>query len=297
MAGLGLSVLLLDVTQTASGADLAREFGLKKVGGRPALGKYLSQVWDRRHFAISLARGKAYTQNQGGYLGQLWILLTPLLWAALYFSVFGLLIPVVHRGIDNFATFLVTGLFIIRFMSGAMTHAATSIEKNNNLIASLQFPRALIPISSAMADFLTLLPAIVVLLAVALITGEPVRWQILLLAPAVVLAYVFATGLAFFSARVVAEVSDLQNLTPFINRSLFYVSGVFFSIDRYGHGWFGTTMKHQPFAVYLELGRGSLLHRFPVDPVMWGWGVFWAVITCGLGFVYFWRAEAKYGRG
>jgi teichoic acid transport system permease protein len=291
-----LSVLLLIVTNPAHGAALAYEYGLKKVGGRPRLGKYLTQVWDRRHFAISLARGKAYSRNQGNYLGQLWAVLTPLLWAALYFSVFGLLLTI-NRGIDNFATFLVTGLFLIRFMSGAMTHAASSIEKNSNLISSLQFPRALIPISSAMADFLTLLPSIAVLLVIALITGEPIRWQILLLAPAVVLAYVFATGLAFFSARLVAEVSDLQNLTPFINRLLFYVSGVLFSIDRYGNGWFGTSMKHQPFAVYLELGRGSLLHTFPVDPVMWVWGVFWAVATCGLGFIYFWRAEAKYGRG
>jgi teichoic acid transport system permease protein len=113
----------------------------------------------------------------------------------------------------------------------------------------------------------------------------------------VILAYVFATGLAFFSARLVAEVSDLANLMPFVNRSLFYVSGVFFSIDRYGDGWFGTTMQHQPFAVYLELGRSALLQEFPVNPMTWVWAVFWAVVTCALGFIYFWRAEAKYGRG
>jgi teichoic acid transport system permease protein len=284
------------VTNPASAAELARELGLKKVGGRPPLGKYLTQIWERRHFAISLARGKAYTQNQGGYLGQLWAILTPLLWAALYFCVFGLLLKV-NRNIEHFAVFLVTGLFIIRFISSSMVHASTSIEKNTNLIASLQFPRALIPISSAMADFLQLLPAIVVLLSVALINGEPIRWQMILLIPAVLLAYTFATGLALIAARLVSEVSDLSNLIPFVNRMLFYVSGVFFSIDRYGQGWFGTTMKHQPFAVYLELGRSALLQEFPVDPLMWLWGLMWAAVTCGLGFIYFWRAEAKYGRG
>jgi len=34
-----------------------------------------------------------------------------------------------------------------------------------------------------------------------------------------------------------------------------------------------------------------------VDPTKWLWAVFWAVATVGVGFVYFWRAEAKYGRG
>ena len=106
-----------------------------------------------------------------------------------------------------------------------------------------------------------------------------------------------AAGLALIAARLVSEISDLSNLIPFINRLLFYVSGVFFSIDRYGAGWFGTTMKHQPFAIYLELGRSALLQEFPVVAITWVWGVFWAVLACGLGFIYFWRAEAKYGRG
>jgi teichoic acid transport system permease protein len=303
----GLSVLLLVVTSQGrhssenegnplSGAALAHEHGLKKIGGRPALSQYVTQIWERRHFAFSLARGKAYSSNQGGYLGQLWLILTPLMWAALYFMVFGMLLRV-DRGIENFAAFLVTGLFLMRFMSGAMTHAATSIEKNKTLIGSLQFPRALIPISSALADLLELLPAIVVLFTVALINGEPVRFHMLLLAPTVVLASVFATGLALFSARLVSEVKDLANLMPFVNRVLFYGSGVLFSIERYGHGWFGTAMEHQPFAIYLELGRSALLEEIPVEPMKWVWGLFWAALTVSLGFIYFWRAEAKYGRG
>ena len=307
MAEPRLSVLLLVVTSRGrhssenegnpfSGAALAHEHGLKKVGGRPPLPKYVAQIWGRRHFAFSLARGKAYSQNQGGYLGQLWMILTPLLWAALYFMIFGLLLPV-NRDIDNFAAFLVTGLFLMRFMSGAMTHASTSIDRNKTLIGSLQFPRALIPISSALADLLELLPALVVLFAVALINDEPIRWQMLLLAPTVLLAYVFATGLALASARLVSEVKDLANLMPFVNRTLFYGSGVLFSIERYGTGWFGTAMEHQPFAIFLELGRSALLEEIPVEPIKWVWGLFWAAITVVLGFIYFWRAEAKYGRG
>jgi len=297
-AGRGrLSVLLLDVTLPASGAALAREYGLKKVGGRPPLGKYLAQIWERRYFAINLAQGKAYARNQGSYLGQLWAVLTPLLWAVLYYCIFAIVLPRVSADIDNFAAFLVIGLFIIRFLSGALSGGAGSIEKNSTLIASLQFPRALIPISTSLADLLTFLPSLVVLMGVALFTGEPIRWQMLLLAPTVVLAYVFATGVACISARLVSQVSDLKQLIPFINRALFYTSGVFFSVARYGDGWFGTAMTYQPFAVYLDLGRSALIAQYQVNPVMWAWALFWAVATCGVGFVYFWRAEASYGRG
>ncbi|CUR58970.1 putative ABC-type polysaccharide/polyol phosphate export system, permease component [metagenome] len=290
-------VVLLDVTLPASGADLAREFSLTKVGGRPPLGTYLRQIWDRRHFARNLARAKAYTQNQGGYLGQAWVILTPVLWAVLYYFVFGVLLKRVSDDIHDYATFLVVGIFTIRYLSGTLSHAARSLERSNNLITSLQFPRALIPIASALSDLYQFLPAVGVLFGVALANGEPVRPHLLLFVPAMVLCFGFATGISFFASRLVAMVSDLGELIPFFNRALFYTSGVFFSLDRYGEGWVGAVMKHQPFAIYLELNRSALVEEIPIEASTWLWGAFWAVLTLGTGFVFFWRAEARYGRG
>ena len=291
-----VSVLLLDVTPPVSGAALAREHGLRKVGGRPPLGRYLRQIWARRHFAIDMAKGKSYVRNQGGYLGQLWAIITPLLWAVLYFTIFGVLLPV-NQSIVHFAAFLTVGLFLIRFLCGALVNAAGSIEKNGSLIASLQFPRALIPISSAISDLITFLPSLVVLFAVALVEGEDPRWQMLLLVPTVALGFLFAVGLSCITARLVSDLTDLGQLIPFVNRAIFYTSGVFFSIEQYLDGWIGWVMQHQPFAVYLAMGRSSLLEQFPPEGEIWAWGAGWAVVTCAVGFVYFWRAEAKYGRG
>jgi teichoic acid transport system permease protein len=291
---------LLDVTDTVAlpnaPAQVARQLGLRKVGGRPPLGNYAKQIWQRRHFAFSLARGRAYSRNQGGYLGQLWIVLTPVLWAVLYFAIFGLLLDV-SKGIANFATYLVCGLFLFRFIASAMNKSANSIEQNTNLITSLQFPRALIPLSYATAELLQLIPALVILLGVALVDGEPLRLHILLLVPAVVLAYLFACGLAMISARLVAEINDLGNLIPFVNRALMYTSGVFFSVERYGEGTLGTIMTHQPFAVFLHLGRSSLMESVAVSPRLWLWAIGGAVGVFAIGLVFFWRAEAKYGRG
>jgi len=278
------------------GGDLAERYGLRKVGGRPTLRVYIRQVWERRHFAIAFARAKAYSGNQGSYLGQLWAILTPLLWAALYFLVFGMLLKT-DRGIDNFAAFLVTGLFVIRFINGCMNGSAGSIDKSHNLISSLQFPRILIPMAYAGSAFINLVPALVVLFGIGLVTGEPIRWQMLLIVPTVLMAFVFATGLAFFSARLVDEVADLNNIIPFTNRAIMYSSGVFFDLSRYGDGTAHTIMSHQPWAIFIELARVAVLGGYTVEPDIWLWALGWAVVTFATGFIFFWRAEAKYGRG
>ena len=278
-------------------AVLAARHGLSRTGARPPLRVYLRSLWQRRHFALTLARSKAYARNQHSYLGQLWAVLTPLLWAGVYLFVFGLLLDT-SRGVDNFAGFLVIGVFLFRFSSSAITAGGGSITRNESLITSLPFPRALLPAAVVLAELLALVPALLVLLVIVPLTGEPVTWRWLLLPAAISLQGVFGTGVAFVAARLVAQVRDVANVIPFVIRALMYVSGVFFSLSHYaGSGRLGQALGHQPVAVYLQLGRSCLLHDAPVSASTWLWGLGWAALALVVGFVWFWRGEERYGRG
>jgi teichoic acid transport system permease protein len=283
------------VETTQDAAQLAAQHGLTKIGGRPRLSAYLKDLWKRRHFALKLGTSRAYARNQDSFLGQLWAVLTPLMWAGVYLFVFGVLLKT-DRGVDNFAGFLVIGVFLFRFTASSISAGAKAITGNNSLISSLQFPRALLPIAVVVAEFVALLPELVVLAALVLVTGEPVRVEWLLLLVAVGLQLLFSLGIAFVVARAVAEIRDVGNLIPFVIRALMYVSGVFFSIDHYASGTLGQILAHNPVAVYLELGRASLLDGHSVAPDIWAWGAGFAVVSLVGGFLYFWHGEEKYGR-
>ena len=41
----------------------------------------------------------------------------------------------------------------------------------------------------------------------------------------------------------------------------------------------------------------SYCHPVVSQPALWGYAVGWAVLTVVVGFVFFWRAETRYGRG
>jgi teichoic acid transport system permease protein len=278
-------------------AALAAESGLQKVGGRPPLTLYIKQIWERRHFTIEMARGMTTGSNEGTRLTVLWELITPILWAGLYLFIFGVLVKT-NRGTQNFVGFLVTGLFIFRFVAGCLTLGARSIKKQQGLITSLQFPRALVPMAAATAELFSLIPALFVLFVLALMSHEPIRWQMLLFIPAIALMFVFTLGISMISARIVADVPDLVNVLPFVTRFMMYVSGVFFSIDHFvGKGTLGQVLSYQPLAVYIELARSALLTEISVKTSTWAWAFGWAVLVFCIGFVFFWRAEAKYGRG
>jgi len=279
-------------------AALAEQYGLRKVGTRPSLPRYVSQLWDRRHFILTLARAKAFSSSQNNFLGQLWLVLTPLLIAVVYMVVFGFILQT-DRGAENFVAFLTTGLFLFMFSASTLTAGGKAISGQIGLVRGLHFPRAVLPIAIAMAEFVKVLPVLVVLFIIVFATGEPLTVRWLLLPVVVFFQYIFNTGCAFIAARLVVEARDVQNLIPLIVRFLRYTSGVFFNIAAYTSGVFGLILEYNPFAVYLSLARICLLESYAQDfnkPELWVAGGVWAVIGLVIGFVVFWQAEERYGR-
>ena len=290
--------------RAGEGAALADELGLQQIGVRPPLRRSLQALGARRQFTWTMATSHARARNFNNYLGQLWNILNPLLWSAVYFLAFGILLGA-RGGMDTqtYVAFLVTGVFMFRFISSAMMVGAKSISGNISLVRSLHFPRAVLPISSVLTEVVVLLPALVVLCLIVLVTGQGPSWAWLLFPLATLLIWMFSTGLALIIARLVADVRDLSNLLPFITRLLLYTSGVFYSIERFkdsfydnGIGWLYPVAENQPVAVYLTLARSTLMDDMSSDGRVWLLGTGYAVLFLICGFLFFWRAEERYGR-
>ncbi len=284
---------------------LAAAHGLREMGVRPPLRDYVRQTWRRRTFISTLATSKAYARNQNTYLGQIWALLNPVLNATVYVVIFGLVIGT-RAGIENVIAFIVVGTFTFRFFEQSVNAGAKAIAGNMNLLRSMQFPRAVLPVSGVLSELATLVPAIAVMCVISVLSGlvpgfapVPITWRWLLLVPAVALLWLFNTGCAFLMARWVAITPDLQNVIPFAMRFLMYGSGVLFSIDHYvSDPALAAVLGYQPVAVYLYLVRSAVLSEpsIPLDAGYWAWGAGWALAFLLVGFFAFWRGEERYGR-
>ena len=276
-------------------SELARQHGLEKVGERPGLISYIRSMWAHRGFLWTMSTAKSYSQYQNNYLGQLWTILSPLTLAAVYYVVFYLILET-DRGVDNFVAFLTIGIFIFLSIASTLSAGATSILNNINVVRSLQFPRAVLPISVSVSEIINLLPAIAVMYIIVLATGEPVTWSWLLIPAVLALILIFTAGACMIAARIVVAARDLRNLIPMVVRVLRYGSGVFFSVQAYTGGVIGLILEYQPVALYLNLARACLMEETQMTPLMWLIGAAWSVLFFVVGFIVFWSAEHQYGR-
>ncbi|RKN35439.1 ABC transporter permease [Micromonospora musae] len=283
-------------------AQLAARYGLRVAGERPSLADYSRRLWHYRHFIAAYANAKLVASYSNARLGQLWQVLTPLTNAAVYFLIFGIVLK--QNSIPNFIAYLCTGLFIFNFTQTAAQNGTQAISGNLGLIRALHFPRACLPLAITVTQFQQLLGSLVVLLAIVLVTGEPITLAWLILVPAVLLQTIFNAGLTMAVARMGAKVSDLRQVMPFVMRAWMYGSGVLYSVVLFEEslpGWATKLVEFNPMLVYIELARVALLEEAPVLnsslPQLWLVATGWAIVMGVGGYLYFWRGEQEYGRG
>lgn len=288
-----------ELTQT----QLAARYGLSFAGDRPRLTAYMRQLWSYRHFVSAYATAKLVASFSTARLGRVWQVLTPLTNAAVYFFIFGIILGT-RDGINNFIAYLCVGLFVFNFTSSTASGGVQAISGNLGLVRALHFPRGCLPLAVMLTQLQHLITAMVVLVGIVIVTGEPITLEWLLVIPAVALQSIFNAGLAMGMARVGAKVTDLKQLMPFILRTWMYGSGVLYSVDRFAenlpHPVLVDIVHANPLLVYIELVRHALLEGSPLSspaPQLWIMAVAWAVVIGTAGFIYFWRGEMEYGRG
>jgi len=319
--------------------DLALRNGLKQTAVRPPLRGYAAELWQRRYFISGFATARNIAMYTEARLGQLWQVLTPLLNAGVYYLIFGVLLST-SRGVPDYISFLVTGIFVFNFTQRAFITSSQVIRETLPLIRALYFPRACLPLGYVLIELQQLILSFAVLFVIISIAGEPPTPYWLLIFPILALQSIFNVGAGLILARWGAGFDDVSQLLPFIVRTWLYVSGVLFSLQSLSlkkplvdHPTIAYLLQINPAAVYITLVRYALLEKYrnampgaqpfnaakctlyhvapghyptysaychpnlPGIPALWIYGAGWAVVTLVAGFLFFWRAEARYGRG
>jgi teichoic acid transport system permease protein len=194
--------------------------------GLPPLGLYVRQAWARRQFAIELARTNLRSQHFNTALGQLWLIVNPLLLGLVYF----ILVDIVRSGSrgPEFLAHLLLGLFAYRLVSMSVKQGAKSVVGGGRLILNTAFPRSLLPLSSTLVALMRFLPMLAIYAVMHAVAGLPVGPHLIWVVPIFVFLLVFSAGVAMLAAVAQVYFRDLGNLLPYFLRIWLYLSPVLY---------------------------------------------------------------------
>jgi teichoic acid transport system permease protein len=259
--------------------------------GLPPLGPYVRALWQRRQFAWALARTNLREQHFNTVLGQLWLIVNPLLLAFVYF----LLVEIVRsgsRGIE-FLAHLMLALFAFRLVSRSVTQGARSIVGGGRLILNSAFPRMVLPLTSVLASVITFLPTLAVYAVVHGIAGLPVGPHLLWALPILAVMTVFAAGAAMIVATAQVYFRDLANFLPYATRIWLYTSPILYYADEIPSRLKPILAINPLYPMLASLSDVVDKGQMPSAAYL-GWALAWAVGTFVVGALFFVSREREF---
>lgn len=271
---------------------------LKPLLLKPSLSGYAQQLAERRHFIFEDAKDKAFRTTRDYALWRAWLVILPMLDIAMYAFIFGYILRF-DRGIESFLGYLVIGVIFFGFLSNFLSAGIGLVQVNRNLIDSFNFPRAALVFSHVLRYFLdNLIPAVIAVAGALLLKDSPtVGWSALLVIPLYVLMHIFGAGLMLVVARLSAFRPEVKVVVNLFNRAWFFISGVFFSIEKFvEHATVQQIMAANPAYKFLTAVRDCVVYdRIPSGQI-WIELIAWSIGIFLFGFIFFWEAEERYVR-
>lgn len=272
----------------------AERAGLIPLGVRPSIPRYLDELWKRREFIRLIPLGELRARNMHTALGSIWHILNPLLLAAVFFFIFGVVFPFGRAGIENYPAFLVSGIFVYYFTQRTMQQGARAVVNDVKLLQNVNFPAAVLPISALISEGIGHLFSLGAMFVFFAITDVPVSLGWLLVFLVAALQSVFSLGLAFVTSRLTVHFRDTEQLLPYVLRITFYLSGAIFPLDDIG-GTVGTILRLNPLYVFIKATRDAAFEGV-IQPGDLLYLVAWSTASLVIGFIFFWAHESEYSR-
>lgn len=181
---------------------------------------YLELVWYK-------ARADLRAEAARAYLGTLWWVLEPLLYMAVFYLVFSVLL---QRGGEGFVPFLLSGLVVWRWFGASVGRGANAIPANARLMLQVYLPKYLFPAIVLVTNTLKFLIVFGLLLLYLAIVEGSWSWSWMALPVLLAIQFLFIMACASLLAVVVPFVPDLKILIYNGLTLMFFMSGIFFDV-------------------------------------------------------------------
>jgi len=238
----------------------------------------LRELWLFRDLLVSLTARDIKLRYKQTALGVIWVVLQPLIAAAILTFVFGRLanLPVdqtVAGQAVPYFLFMFASLVVWNFFASIVNKVSNILVGNSALVSKVYFPRLLLPLSGAMGMFVDLAVSGVVLIGIQVYSGVPFGVQVLLV-PLILLLVMFAAlGIGMGATALSVQYRDVAYILPVVTQMLFFASPIAYSAANV-QGRSAMFFQLNPLSGILGVWRWSILGT-PAPPF---WGVAYAVV-------------------
>jgi lipopolysaccharide transport system permease protein len=249
-----------------------------------------SELWEYRELLGFLVWRDVKVRYKQTVLGASWAVLQPLATMVVFSVLFGRWARMPSDGIP-YPLFAFAALIPWTFFANAVSASANSLVGNTHLISKVYFPRLLIALSSIGTGLVDLAVALTVMLAMIVVYGVAITWQLAALPALLLLTLFAAVGVGSALAALCAIYRDVRYVVPFLLQLWMFASPVIYPVSLIPVEW-RWLFYLNPLVGAIDGVRASLLSLpFPWTSI--AWSSVTTAATLWIGLSYFRRVERR----
>jgi lipopolysaccharide transport system permease protein len=227
---------------------------------RPARGwaaPNVRELWDYRELLFFLVWRDVKIRYKQTAIGGAWVLLQPLVTAAIFTVVFGRYGGLPSGGVP-YSVMVYAGLLPWLVFANALTFSTRSIVEHQALVTKVYVPRLFIPLAAVLAGLVDFLVGGILLVVLMAWHGIVPPLQVLLLPALVLFLVAVAVAVTLWLSALNVRYRDVQYTVPFLQQVWFFVTPVAYSVlifPDWLRGWIGLN----PMAGVVDGFRWALL--------------------------------------
>ncbi len=252
----------------------------------------LGDLWRYRELLFILAQRDIKLRYKQTALGVTWVILQPLIAAAIFAVVFGRLVGLSSDGAP-YLLFAYVGVSAWNYFSGAVSRAGNSLVGQANLITKIYFPRLLMPLASTLSVLVDLAVSFVLLVVLMLLYRVVPGWEVVTLPFFLLLITLLAAGVSLWLSALGVYYRDFIFAMPFLIQVWLYASPVIFSTSEIPERW-RWAFALNPMVAGIEGVRWAILGESVLTMQMTAISSAVAVVLFLSGLFFFRRVERTF---
>lgn len=186
------------------------------------------ELWDYRELLYFLVWRDVKIRYKQTAVGALWVVLQPLLTAAIFTVVFGHFAHLKSSGVP-YLLLTYTALLPWQLFANSLSTSTKSIVENQALVTKVYVPRLMIPVAPVLAGLVDFLVGSVLLVGMMAWYGQVPSWRVVFLPLFLLFALAAAIAVTLWLSALNVKYRDVQYTVPFITQVWFFATPVAYS--------------------------------------------------------------------
>lgn len=241
----------------------------------------------RKYFSFSIvsARSQLKTEVASSYLNWIWWILDPLCFMLIYTYIFGY---VFKSSEQYFPVFIFVGLSMWDFFNHTLKSSVKIVKRNKSVVSRVYFPKYILIVTELLADAFKMAISFGIVVLMMIFFKIPISWNVLFFIPIILTLMLFTFGCSCIVMHFGVYVEDLANVVNIVLRFLFYLTGIFYNIEKRIPEIGAYLNEFNPLASLISAMRDCLIYsKTPNLPFLGIWFAVSVLLTvCGVALVY-----------